>query len=1058
MAGKVGKAAGPPERGQLVLVRDRHWIAAEVSAGSLPADELSGSDAGVQHLVSLISVEDDGATDDLEVIWEVEPGAAVLETATLPVPRNGGFDEPDELAAFLDAVRWGAVASADPRALQAPFRSGIQIEDYQLDPVVRALRMPRVNLLVADDVGLGKTVEAGLVIQELLLRHRARTVMIACPASLCLKWRSEMAEKFGLDFQVVNSEMLRELRRTRGLGANPFRVFPRLIVSFDWLKLPRAMGLMREVLPPDPHTYPRRFDLLVIDEVHQCAPSGRGRYAIDSQRTKAIREISPHFEHRLFLSATPHNGYTESFTALLELLDPQRFQRCVEPKPETLASALVRRLKGDIVNPDGTRRFAVRKVVPLEVAYPEDEVRVHADLNRYAQLRRAAAQAEGARGTADLVTLLLKKRLFSSPAAFASTLELHRRTLAAAGPARSVNVAGLFDRLDEEFDSEDAASEAEEAALAAAAMVTGGTDGEQKELLDRMTSWASANRGRPDAKTERLLKWIEDTCCPTKRDGKRIWNDERVIVFTEYRATQIYLQQLLEARGLGGDRLGLMYGGMDTEARERIKAEFQHEPSLRPIRILLATDAASEGIDLQRHCHRLVHVEIPFSPTKLEQRNGRIDRHGQPAPEVLIHHFVGTGWQDATPERWLGVAAGTLEADLAFLSLIARKVETIRDDLGTAGPVLAAEVESAMLGRSARPDREVATDRNNAARVLNRLERDLRERIAELHNQFEQSMVELHLSPTNVERVTSKALSLANQAPLRPTTLARPDGDVSVFEVPPLTRSWRRTATDLYDPIAEVTRPITFDHEVAADRDDIVLAHLNHRLVAQAMRTLRAEIWSSGSEVRMGRVSARIGGGELTDLGVVAYARLVLVGGDGRRLHEEVITAGGRVRSGSYARWNIGQTDEALAAATYRSAGAAAEAHVVAVWSRIAASVYTALEARAQDRVDSLMRRLGEREAADVEAITSVLTDLQGSIQGELRHIRGEEMGQLTLDFSLDERSQLERNVEALQRRLDEIPEEIVRESEAIRARYAAPTPRLFPAAVEFLVPPGGLS
>ncbi len=1046
-----------PERGQLVLVRDRHWIVAEVSAGSLPTDELSGSDAGVQHLVSLISVEDDGATDDLDVIWEVEPGAAVLETATLPVPRDGGFDDPSTLAAFLDAVRWGAVASADPKALQAPFRSGIQIEDYQLDPVVRALRMPRVNLLVADDVGLGKTIEAGLVVQELLLRHRARTVMIVCPASLCLKWQSEMAEKFGLDFRVVNAELLRDLRRTRGMGANPFRVFPRLIVSMDWLKRPRAMGLLREVLPADAHAYPRRFDLLVIDEVHQCAPSGRGRYAVDSQRTKAIREIAPHFEHRLFLSATPHNGYTESFTALLELLDPQRFARGVEPKPATLASALVRRLKSDIVNADGTPRFAARRVVPLEVTYPPDEVAVHADLNRYAQLRRTAVKAQGAKGTADLVTLLLKKRLFSSPAAFASTLELHRRTLAAAGPARSTEVDTLFDRLEEDFDDEDAATEAEEAALAAAAVATGAADAEQLELLDRMTVWANANRGRPDAKTERLLQWIEDTCCPTKRGGKRTWNDERIIVFTEYRTTQRYLQQLLEARGLGGDRLALLYGGMDTDARERIKAEFQHDPSLRPVRILLATDAASEGIDLQRHCHRLVHVEIPFSPTKLEQRNGRVDRHGQPAPDVMIHHFVGTGWHDATPQKWAGVTDGTLEADLAFLSLIARKVDTIRDDLGTAGPVLAAEVEAAMLGRTADPTRTATSDRNKAARALNRLERDLRQRIADLHDQLAESIAELHLHPANVERVTNTALELAHQAPLRPTTLARPTGEVDVFDVPPLTRSWRTTTMDLYDPIAEVRRPITFDHDVAADHDDVLLAHLNHRLVAQAMRTLRAEIWSSGADVRMGRVSARIGGTDLDELGVVAYARLVLVGGDGRRLHEEVITAGGRVRSGSYARWNIGQTNDALDAATYEPAGAAAEAQIAALWPRIADSVYASLEARSDERLQSLMRRLGEREAADIDAITAVLTDLRDSIDSELRRIRGEDMAQLTLDFDHAERDQLERNVDALQRRLDEIPDEIDQEAAAVRARYAAPTPRLFPAAVEFLVPAGGI-
>ena len=208
------------------------------------------------------------------MIWEIEPGAMVLETATLPHPRVDRFDDPERLDAFLDAVRWGAITSADSRALQAPFRSGITIEDYQLDPVVRALQMPRVNLLIADDVGLGKTIEAGLVVQELLLRHRARTVLVVCPASLTLKWKSEMADRFGLEFRIVDAAMLRELRRERGLAANPFKSFPRLIVSIDWLKRPKAMSLLRDVLPPDAHVYPRRFDLLIVDEVHTCAPAG----------------------------------------------------------------------------------------------------------------------------------------------------------------------------------------------------------------------------------------------------------------------------------------------------------------------------------------------------------------------------------------------------------------------------------------------------------------------------------------------------------------------------------------------------------------------------------------------------------------------------------------------------------------------------------------------------------------------------------------------------------------------------------------------------------------
>ena len=199
-----------------------------------------------------------------------------LPDSDLASAPAGAFDDPGRLDAFLDAVRWGAVTSADPKLLQSPFRSGISIEDYQLQPVVQALRMPRVNLLIADDVGLGKTIEAGLVVQEMILRHRARTVMVVCPASLCLKWKAEMQEKFGLEFRIVNSEALSELRRTRGVQANPWRHFPRLIVSSDWLKRPRPMRLLDEVLPADANRYPRTFDMLVVDEVHTCAPSGRG--------------------------------------------------------------------------------------------------------------------------------------------------------------------------------------------------------------------------------------------------------------------------------------------------------------------------------------------------------------------------------------------------------------------------------------------------------------------------------------------------------------------------------------------------------------------------------------------------------------------------------------------------------------------------------------------------------------------------------------------------------------------------------------------------------------
>lgn len=1014
--------------------------------------------------------------EDLQVIWELEPGTRVLDGANLPEVEH--FDAPARLDAFLDAVRWGAASSADVRALQAPFRSGVDIEDYQLDPVVRALQMPRVNLLIADDVGLGKTIEAGLVMQELLIRHRARRVLIVSPSALQIHWHEQMRDKFGLEFRIVDSAMMKELRRSRGLHVNPWNHFPRLITSMDFLKRDRPMRTFRETLPASGESvWPRRYDLLIVDEAHNVAPSARGRYALESQRTKAIRTLTPHFEHRLFLTATPHNGYKESFTALLELIDNQRFARGVESDPEQKAAIVVRRLKSELkADFDGRPRFPPRRLSALEVPYTNDERDAHRWLHEYtrSRVRRVApvadvhlhegedggevALAGAERFAIEFVLKLLKKRLFSSPAAFRTTLEQHRRWLRAeneekSGLQRRASVGqlrALIDQAEEEYAEDEVADQTILAAVEAASTLWRKPTSEEEALLDKLAAWADRAYQRPDSKAETLIKWLEKVVKP---NGK--WSNERVILFTEYRSTQNWLQTLLSAAGLAdSERLLTLYGGMQTEDRERIKAAFQADPTQSPVRILLATDAASEGIDLQRHCHRLVHLEIPWNPNRLEQRIGRIDRHGQrQSPEIF--HFVSEGYAKGSTGR--GDSADDLGADLEFLWRVAQKVDQIREDLGSVSPVISEQVTAAMLGGERRLDTLDAERRADPARRQLKFERSLRDQIERLRAQLDESRQALHLFPQNVEAVVAMALELAGQPALIPAPLPGIWPDTTgaharspIFQLPPLTGSWARCTSDLAHPFTGTIRPITFDQNVARGRDDVVLAHLNHPLVRMSMQLLRAEIWTAHAGRKLNRVTARLVPDHVLDApAVVLHARLVIIGGDSQRLHEEIISAGGTLEEGRFRRLNVGQARSALEAATPRLPAQELLTRLAELWPRTSAPLQLALEARKQDRAEGLSKLLDERARKEEADIRAVLGELERSIRAELG---GNEFEQLPL-WSATERSELEKNREALRLRLEQIPGEIEEESRQISARYATRQVRVFPVAVTFLIP-----
>jgi len=1053
-----------PEAGQLVTVRARRWVVSDVNKSALPPAALQPTRGVAQHLVSLLSLEDDALGEELQVVWEIEPGAAVVEKVALPQPI--GFDAPDRLDAFLDAVRWGAASTADVRNIQSPFRSGIDIEDYQLDPVFRAVQMPRVNLLIADDVGLGKTIESGLVALELIIRHRARRILVICPASLQVQWRDQMRDKFGLDFRIVDSELMRDLRRRRGIHVNPWSHFPRLITSLDYLKRERPLRLFRTTLPAEGESvYPRRYDLLIVDEAHNCAPAGRGKYATDSLRTEAVRTLAPHFEHKLFLTATPHNGYSESFTALLELLDNQRFARGMQTDTREFhrqkEAVMVRRLKSELPKDDfGQDRFPKRVLEALEVDYPAEERRIHAALKRYAELRQANCDDHAEKFATDFVLMTLKKRLFSSPAAFLRTLEQHESSHRNARKRKGVSrpTSGILqrqiDRVDEDYSIDDEAEEATHEALDAASLLFREPSPEELSLLKEMKAWAERAIAQLDAKTKGLTRWLNEHIRP---GGK--WSGERVIIFTEYRATQNWLQGVLAAEGLtGGNRLLTMYGGMESKDRERVKAAFQTDPKQSPVRILLATDAASEGIDLQNHCSRMIHFEIPWNPNRLEQRNGRIDRHGQKAKTVRIAHFVAKGYNDRE-QRLVETALGDLDADLEFLMRAVRKVEAIREDLGKVGPVIADQVQEAMLGRRSRLDTRRAEAEAEPVRKLFKFERDLARQIKALKDRLHETKRELRLDPENVQKVVEVALELAGQPALEEAKLPGLWPDASrkscpVFRLPALSGSWEQCAEGLAHPFTGEARPFVFDHALSKGREDIVLVHLNHRLVQMSLRLLRAEIWApEGQKKRLNRVTARVVPDRaLQHLAMVAHARLVVIGGDSQRLHEEIITAGGQIREARFSRFtSLREMQDVLAAATDEEPSESVKRKLMDLGVRMSEPLRQALEARTSDRTEGLTKLLTERADKEAADITAILTELRTAIQDQLND-PDYQQGFLP-GLAPVEQEQFERNVDALRRRLTEIPLEIEKETEAIRARFANPQPRMFPVAVTFLVP-----
>src|SRR5690606_2360408 len=365
-----------PTVGAIVTVRQRQYLVEAVVAPPEP---------GHATRVDLVCLDDDAQGRALSVLWELELGARVQQPESEGLGAVARLDPPRHFAAYLHALKWNQVTATDAALFQSPFRAGIKLFDYQLTPLQKALALPRANLFIADDVGLGKTVEAGLVLSELRLRQRVDFVLIVCPASITLQWKREMEVRFGQRFAIYDRAFVAERRRERGFGVPAWSTHNRFIISYQTLRRPEYYE------PLLAHLGSRlKKSLIVLDEAHTAAPASSSKYAIDSRITQVARDLTPRFENRLFLSATPHNGHSNSFSALMELLDPQRFTRGVpiEKSSAALSQVMVRRLKRDL-REAGLGTFPRRRVVRL-VLEPEQapELELSELLSTYTQLMK----------------------------------------------------------------------------------------------------------------------------------------------------------------------------------------------------------------------------------------------------------------------------------------------------------------------------------------------------------------------------------------------------------------------------------------------------------------------------------------------------------------------------------------------------------------------------------------------------------------------------------------------------------------------------------------------
>jgi ERCC4-related helicase len=987
-------AEGSSIVGSCIRARRRHWL--------VESDSPVGRDP---EALNVVCIDDDAQGQTQTIIPSCEVDFKLIDDEAWENLGNEAPADPKSFSLYLQNLQWNTATSADQRLFQAPFRAGIELSPYQLVPLAKALDLPRVNLMIADDVGLGKTIEAALVMRELMLRRRLDFFVVAAPASMTIQWQEELASKFGISAVIVDREFFADIRAKRGFAYNPWNAATGFIISHTLLRDAAYTDGLVAILGDL-----RARSMLILDEAHHIAPSHGELYGVDTQLTRAARDLGRRFEHRLFLTATPHNGHSNSFSALLEILDPQRFMRGIDVSRAEHDQVIVRRLKSDLRELTNTP-FAKRVVEAVRLT--------HAVADCPELVLSGAVEKFFEEGTVPHRSQIrLQQRLMSCVHSFCLTLEKEM----------------------ESFSSDD------------------------RDKAGAILREAGKIRFKPDQKTLALIEWIK-----SHLGSGGVWNGRRLIVFSEFETTLVWLKkQLLQALRLEDDsqRILEFTGATSIEDRASIKAKFNSDPEAEEVRILLCTDAAREGINLQHRCYDLFHYDLPWNPSRLEQRNGRIDRRLQPMPQVFCRYFV---YENRNGDR--------------ILDALMRKTERINLELGEVGPVIANTIEeklqaSGLWGREADKLRQELDSKewlerqrqDEEARLSPEQEQRRRKLAQELDavtRRLEQSRRQKAVSPDVLQGVFVEAVER-----LVPSGVVKLDyGQHDVFEIKAKLDGFRGgNWAPIFDDM--MMRPKAKGETDAEYREKVPLKrisfhtikdgerldtsveqlHLEHRLV----KRLLAQFEAQGFRSRLERTAVLQSSGSLARC--ILLGRLSLYAKGAASLHSEIVPITATLSAkavtplkdeGRTAREVLKELADAVDGADI------APADVQAEFRGRAKSDAEALRPLLTERAEAIegkareeLASIGEEHAVSLERL------LKGQKDTLLREIAKPSLQvQLSLDLDPEGAEQRRQDEDYWRQRLGVIDIEIEQQPELIRRAYQINARRLEPVGLVYLLP-----